>query len=55
VYPRVINTRYIGDQPDCPVYPFVEPMDGFAVAGARLTNRWKTFLIRLGLGSSLNA
>jgi len=46
VYPRVINTRSIGDPLDCPVYPFVEPMDSFAVTGARLSNRWKTFLIR---------
>ena len=49
------TTRSICDQLDCPVYPFVEPMDGFAVSGARLSNRLKTFLIRLGLGSSLNA
>ena len=55
VYHRVTNTRYIGDQPDCPVYTCVEPLDGFAGSGARWSNRWKTFLIRLALGSSLNA
>ncbi len=55
VYHRVTNTRSIGDQPDCPVYTCVEPLDGFAGSGARWSNRWKTFLIRLALGSSLNA
>ena len=55
VYHTVINTRYVCDQPDCVVYTFVEPMEGFARSGARLSNRLKTFLIRLALGSSINA
>ena len=55
VYHTVTNTRYVCDQRDCPVYTFVEPMEGFALPGARLSNRLKTFLIRLPLGSSINA
>jgi len=55
VYYTVTSTRYVRDQTDCSVYTFVEPMEGFALPGASLSNRLKTFLIRLALGSSIHA
>ena len=47
VYHTVTSTRYVCDQSDGLVYTFVEPMEDFAGPGARLSNRLKTFLIRL--------
>ncbi len=55
VYHTVTNTRYVCDQGACSVYTFVEAMEGFALPRACLSNRLKTFLIRLALGSSINA
>jgi len=54
VWHTVTIPRYLCKDSRCPIHTFVDPMEGFAGPGARLSHRLKTAVIRLALTSNIH-
>ena len=54
VWHTVTIPRYLCKDSRCPIYTFVDPMQGVAGPGARLSHRLKTAIIRLALTSNIH-